>query len=415
MFNTSSILRTATGLAVAAVIAAPLASCSGATRALPAASGGSAAQSRQMANPFNARVVAIPDAAKFVSEAQRRAVRHDVSPGASKSCLKGPFIYTSDNPTGDLDVFCEDSVKKAPNALVGTVNQQAGWGLAVIPVKMPPPPPSNPCTGSQELLAVGVNPSGSSPGTIYIYCNLAAGAAMVKMNSAPLALTQGYPLGICWDQSGGIYATEFPSNTIAHFTYNQLRTGGTATTTFTTSVNVVQYQVACDYDKLMINEKPKGENYLIAFGYDANGNVNITNVSTSGGGVHAETVEQTLGSYGTTAFPGGLAIDTHDDLVANNQLGTMYDFNPELWNSPARGSCTWGYNPNDYVGIAFDDTQRELWAADTNFGGTTYGQSNRFPFSGSACTQGESGYQTQHPIGAEASYYGIAVWPNRGV
>jgi hypothetical protein len=97
----------------------------------------------------------------------------------------------------------------------------------------------------------------------------------------------------------------------------------------------------------------------------------------------------------------------------------MYAFNPELWNGPPVGTCRWTFNPDDYVNITFDDTQLEVWAADTNVSGstlTTYGQSNHFPFGGSPpCSTGESGYQTQHPLAGEQINDGIAVWPNRGV
>ncbi len=408
MFSNRSILQTAAGLTVTVLVAGGLAACSGATHALPA---GVAAQSRQTGNPYNAQAVAIPNAAKFVDEARRRGFVHNTIRNAATKCRKNVYIYTSEAVTGDLDVFCEDAVKKgAPNTLVSQTANLAGWGLAVSPNNLPVTAACG-LPASQELLAVGTN-----SGTINIYCKL-SGGGYTQMNTGALTLTQGDAYGICFDQTGGIYATEFPYNTIAHFTNAQLTNGG-APAILTTNVNVAQYYVACDYDKLVLKGKPKGENYLIAYGFDANGNVNVTNVNTGSG---AETVEQTIGNISAgTGFPGGLALDRRDDLVANNQYGTMYYFNPELWNSPPLGSCTWGFNPNDYTNIVFDDRQDEIWAADTNVGSsgvlTTYGQSNAFPFAGSGpCSPGSSGYQTSHPLAGEAQYLGIAVWPNRGV
>jgi hypothetical protein len=412
MIGNRSILHTAAGLAVAALLAQALAGCSAGTRALP---GGIAPpQSRDAGNPYNARAVAIPNASKFLAEAERRGVPHKTIRNAATKCKKNAYIYTSETVTADLDVFCEDTAKKGtPNGLISQTPGLAGWGLAVSPDKLPVPTTTCGLPAFQELLAVGTN-----SGTINIYCKLSGGGyTQLNPSTSPLTLTQGDAYGICFDQTGGIYATEFPYNTIAHFTNAQLATGGTPTI-LTTNVNVAQYYVACDYDKLMLKGKPKGENYLMAYGFDANGNVNVTNVNTSTG---AETVEQTIGNVNSgTGFPGGLALDRRDDLVVNNQYGTLYYFNPELWNSKPLGTCTWGYNPNDYTNIVFDDRQDEIWAADTNFSAsglfTTYGQSNAFPFKGSgACSPGSSGYQTSHPLAGESQYLGIAVWPNRGV
>jgi|GEM_PF-5708216 len=410
MLQTSSILRAATGIAVAAFMTPSLAGCSGATHALP---GGiaAAAQSRQTANAYNARLLAIPNASNFIREAQRRGASHDaIRSDAGTKCLKNVYIYTSENITGDLDVFCEDATKKAQNTLVSSAPGKAGFGLAVTPDNLPNVPTA-PCSNgsSQELLAAGTD-----TGTINIYCNLASGAGYVLLNT--LTLPAGDALGICWDETGGIYATEWPNATIAHFTESQVIGPAGPPTTLNPNVNVVEYHLACDYDKLVLKGKPKGENYLMAYGFDANYNVNITNVNTTSG---SEAVEQTLGNYSAgTGFPGGLALDRRDDLAANDQYGTMYWFNPELWNTPPRGACTWGFNPNDYTNIVFDDAQNEIWAANVHFVSsilTTYGQSNRFPFGSGACGTGSSGYQTSHPIAGEQENLGIAVWPNRGV
>jgi hypothetical protein len=346
-----------------------------------------------------------------LAEAERRGVPHNSIHNAATKCKKNAYIYTSETVTGDLDVFCEDGTKGTQNGLVSQTSGLAGWGLAVSPNLPVPPTPCGP-PGLQELLAVGTN-----SGTINIYCKL-SGGGYTQLNTSPLALSQGDAYGICFDQTGGIYATEFPYNTIAHFTNAQLVTGGAPTTILTTNVNVVQYYVACDYDKLILKGKPKGENYLMAYGFDASGNVNVTNVNTVTG---AETVEQTIGNINSgTGFPGGLALDRRDDLAVNNQYGTLYYFNPELWNGKPLGACTWGFNPNDYTNIVFDDRQDEIWAANTNFTAsgllTTYGQSNAFSFKGSGpCSPGSSGYQTSHPLAGESQYLGIAVWPNRGV
>jgi hypothetical protein len=406
MLNAHSFLTAATGVVIAALITQPLAGCSGTTQALPDSS--AVAQSQHAANPYNARLAAIPNVAKFLSSAERRGVPHNKARGLTR-CSKNVYIYTSEDITGDLDVFCEDASNQGPNALVSQTANLAGWGVSVSPVKLPVK--NHPCTqGSlQELLAVGTN-----AGTVNIYCNL-SGGGYVQMNTAPLKLTKGTALGICFDSGGGIYANEFPYNTIDYFTNAQLVSGGSPTKVLTTNVNVVEFNLACDFDTLHIGN-PSGENYLMAYGYDAQGNVNVTHVNTTSG---AETVEQTLGNINSqTGFPGGLALDNHDDLVVNNQYGVMYAFNPELWNGPPVGTCRWGY-PNDYINITFDDTQLEVWAADTNYAGgvlTTYGQSNHFPFEGSPpCSAGESGYQTQHPLAGEQVNQGIAVWPNRGV
>jgi hypothetical protein len=303
----------------------------------------------------------------------------------------GPYLYASDNLVGELDEYTEDN----PGSPIATCAGCAGWGLAVRP-------------GLNPRLAVG-----KSGGTVEIYTNLASGN---PAHTSTLKLSGGgEAFGICFDSAGGLWADNFSTATLDHFSAAKVNAAAGTFNPFPTwiaagDVDVVFY-LACD------NGPGLGDNKLYAYGYNSsNGNVNVDQVGSGG----AEAVETLVGNViSGTAYPGGLAIAPNDRMVVNSQVGTLYNMGVvEPWAgavNPAT-SCTWGLNPNDVASIVWDNQipNKEVWGVDILSGSSTSdAESFKYPLgAGGACAPGESGGPSTPLQGLE--YLGVAVYPNAG-
>jgi hypothetical protein len=302
------------------------------------------------------------------------------------------YLYASDNSTGNVDIFPEDH----PTNPIGTCAGCGGWGLAVSPES----------SGHPALLAIG-----KIGGTVEIYNKL--GPSPVHL--ATLTLSGGSSVnsyGLCWARDGGLYADNWPTNAIDFYNHAKVIGGGAPTKTLKVSGgNTVVYYIACD------NETISKQNILLSYGYNQNAgdNVEVDLVAQTNG---AETLEQIVGNLSSgTGFPGGLAIDAKDDLVANDQYGTFYDLgNTEPWTGSPVASCKWGFNPNDLTSIVFDNAQDELWAGNLQFIGAEFAQSYAYPLihKGNCKSPGSSGGPTTEQSGETGGYLGVAVWPNKG-
>jgi len=373
-------------LATTALVAF-LAGCSGSSQFAPAQSG-SATQSvnRAPAGPMRSTTYPTLNGQPAVTLNRLSDLRFMPTGAGPDKGGKTVYLYLNDDTTGNVDVFNEDT-----DALVAQCPACGGWGLAVSPENL---------DGTGELLAVGKS---GAPGTVEIYDALSTGT---PVHIATLNSSVGDAYGICFDNTGGVYGTNFVSGTIDHWTAAQvLGTGGAGTQTSTIMTDT-RY-VACDHDKLK-----SGENYLMASGNSGAGNHTVEEV------LPVDVVVQANINYNGAHFPGGLAIDKKDDLVVNDQYGAMFDLgNKEPWKAKIKSYCTWGFNPNDYTSIVFDDTQKEIWASDIQFSSLsgTVGKSNKYPLvNKKACPTGESKGPTA-PQANESQYLGVAVWPNTGV
>jgi hypothetical protein len=375
----------------ATALVAFLAGCAGSSQFAP--TGGTTTQSVNHAQPVGSLVRQDAKATLFGAPAIRttRLSENSFHSFGTEPDKTVAVLFASDNSTGNVDEFKEDK----PTNPIATCAGCGGWGLAVSP--------SAP-VGSQ-LLAVG-----KSGGTVSIYKTLTGTPVFV----ASLTLSGGgsgdNAYGICFDDSGGLWADNWPSNGIDYFTAAQVNGGGgAATATIFGSSNLAEYYLACDWDT-----PKKGENILLSYGYDSSSNVNVDTVNTSTG---AETLVANVGNLGSgTGFPGGIAVDKKDDLLANDQYGTLYEYaGADKWK--LKGSCTWGFNPNDWTSIVFDDTQKESWAGDLQFSSAgEFAISTKLPLAKSgACKPGESGGPSTKQSGETAGYLGIAVYPNNGV
>jgi len=297
-----------------------------------------------------------------------------------------PVIFMSGNLTGNVYVFNEDK----PTNPTKTCSGCGGWGLAVKP-------------GLKPLLA-----SGNTSGGVNIY-------TLPSLTSVQtLALTGGgNAYGLCFDSKGGLWADNWPTGTIDHWTAPQTVGGGTHSSINVSGDATVVYYIACD-----TNDGKVKENTLYAYGYNPNNSqlpVNVDAVNTTTG---AETAEFNAGSLAAgTGFPGGIAISAKDDLAVNDQYGTLYEAGTkEPWKGSGSVGCTWGFNPNDWTTIAYDNTQKEIWGGDINFGSSTLMEiavsAAASPIKSGSCATGESGGPSTAISNDEP--LGIAVYPNLG-
>jgi len=294
-----------------------------------------------------------------------------------------PKLFLSNNTTGAIDLYPEDNPTNPTASCAGC----GGWGLAVRP-------------GAGSVLAAG-----TSSGTVNIF------ALPALTLSATVSLTGGgSAYGLCFDFAGGLWADNWPTGTLNYWKKADLVTGHAPDKTINAAgdANIVYY-LACDAES-------KKENTLYAYGYNSSSDaVNVDGVNKISG---AETADFTAGNLGSgTGFPGGLAISAKDDLVVNNQYGTLYEAGvKEPWKGNGSKGCTWGFNPNDITNVAYDNLQKEVWGSNINFGGTTlmtYGESIKAsPVATGTCATGESGGPSTGIANDE--YLGVAVFPNLG-
>jgi hypothetical protein len=295
--------------------------------------------------------------------------------------VNGPvYLYGSDNVTGNVDIFPEDN----PSAPFSTCAGCGGWGLAI-------------SHGAGPLLAAG-----TLAGTVGIYT---LGDPANPILAQTLVLTGGgHAFGICFDDHGGIYADNYPTNIIDHWT--SALTGGVHTAIPAHYDVYYVFYLACD------KESPTATK-LYAYGINpTTGAVNVDLVATPGG---LETPETLVGNASSgTGYPGGLAIAANDDMVVNNdRLHKLYDMGTtEPWWGTATFGCTWGPPPHKIASIVWDNTDAEVWAGSI-VAGATFAESISAPIpTGGPCARGESGGPTDRIAGEK--YYGVAVYPNKG-
>jgi len=318
------------------------------------------------------------------------------------TCKKSVYLFANDYATKNVDEFCEDSAKGKNNALVSICAACGGWGLAVSPI-------------TQEL-AIGTNDS-----TVTLWTVAANGTITYTGSTLVLSQPGTEPLGICFDGTGGLYATDYSSNAIDYFDAAEVAGPGSSspTGTWLTETNQINYYLACAF-KRTAKGKVKN-NILMADGVAKNlrykEDFTLTYVSdtTPVGAVPvADSVSFDFGEFPPNV-PGGLTLNKKNNLVVSNQKGYLYDMGTrEVWANPPVVSCP---DLGDYSGIVFDDKQDEIWADFiTHSSPPTEAVSTVYPLAatGPCVTPGSSGGPAI-PNDGEGDYLGIAVWPNKGV
>jgi hypothetical protein len=182
--------------------------------------------------------------------------------------------------------------------------------------------------------------------------------------------------GGAWDSKGNLAVTNWPNNTTDFFTAKTIQgnpAGAKADKTLTlTQITELFFEAADKPKKDSIRPccgaAPIFADDLIADGFDANGNFIVEEVNVDTG---AETLLQTIGNATSgTGFPGGLAVDNKSNLTVDNQFGYLYTFGPP-WTGLPKYTFAYDFPANDFTTIALDSENRNLYAANIFYEGST--------------------------------------------
>jgi len=277
------------------------------------------------------------------------------------------LIFASDNFTGNVDAYNEST-----GALAYQCAGCGGWGVAV-------------SKGHGNHLAVG-----TFGGEVTIWKVGSHSISLISTLTESLAASGYNADGVTWDDKGGVYASDWPSNTVDYWNASAVAAGGAPTSSFQVSaLDAVYY--------LSWVKKPA---QLEASGYDSSLNVDLVNATT-------DTIQNVDGNLSQgTGFPGGVDTDKSTNVYMNDQYGTITEY-PNAGNQSASASCNWGFDPNDYTGIALGTAETSVWGADINFGSglESYGQEDTLPLSGSC-----SATLNTSPAQVSEEYLGIASY-----
>lgn len=331
----------------------------------------------------------------------------------------GPVdLFVSDGVTGNLYEYCEDIPPNLNTPRLTRVGI-AGWGLAVNPL-------------APQQLAVGKRNVAGQPGRIKIYNVLANGALAPPAGVSTLKLgkANANALGICFDSTGGLYATNYNTSEIDYF--NAAAVAGPGVFNPTTSWQMVDkngnpffgYYLACDF------EEPEMNNIVMVDGVDASNNVDVAVFMGPLVVPPVIAVSQTFGPFGVNGpnYPGGMTLNGHgptgaDDhlVVSDTSAGVLVDLGSvEPWNNPSNNILCHvpGFPANAYLPIVFDNRQDEIWAGNLMPSGTVFNSdavTTEYPLppSQSSCHPGQSGGPTA--VILNETFVGAAIWPNTGV
>jgi hypothetical protein len=365
----SHLLRAGTGLALAAC----LSGCNAAVQsnpsgALPAARG----EAHAVRIVADAKLFRSPEAnARLAAQGTLRRVGAGHFAPFARAGKPPGFVFLSDTLTGNVDTYNETT-----GALITTCAGCGGWGLAISG------------TGNLAMGAYG--------GVVTLWHVAQTGITQYGTCTLSGAADDTNAVGITWDGKGGIYAGNWPSNTIDYFSAATIAGGCTAPTLSleTTNLEVVFY--------LAIARKG-----LLADGYTFSGDADLMAINEKTG---ADTELQTIGNLSAgTGYPGGVAADAAQNVYVVNQYGTVTSF-ATSGRGAENGSCLLPSVDYDETALALGTTEKNFFAATANFTGSvteTFGLAEALPLgSGAVCTLQ---YQTS-PEQASEQYIGAAVW-----
>jgi hypothetical protein len=289
-------------------------------------------------------------------------------------CKRGAgTLFASDNVGGHVDAFCGAGVGPVPAGEMPVAPflqpKPGGWGLAI--------------DRTGRFLAAGADRA-----TVDLYRVLAFG-------SAPHVLTLGHAgsnaFGLSWDAKGGLYATEFPNHYLDYFKSPWKQSSPTCV--YTSKLIVSMFSVAAGGTSVDIYGEGSGSAVYL---------INLVNGSTCAG------PEKVVVSF-SNGVPGGLAMNRAGRLVANDQLGALYDLGRYPGVAPV-AACAWATPSYGLTNIAFD-AKGSIWgSAAAKYGAfPTYLVSLNYPFQGlgHCVSPGPSGGPTYQVLNEE--YYGIAA------
>jgi hypothetical protein len=278
------------------------------------------------------------------------------------------LLFLNGNLTSNVDVYSESG------EFISECEGCGGWGLAAY--------------AKNSELAIG-----AYGGLVTVWT---VGSPMVPI--ATLGLSRrahgAEALGLAFDAEGNLFASNYPANTIDEFSAATIKAGGgEPDSTFRVRGFAEVYYLATAGTHLLLDGWDPSYNFIVA-------DVGIR------GSKSRTTILQTLGSRSAgTGFPGGLALDEDNTLLVDNQYAGTIETFAEPWTGCATSMLAWGYDPDDYTGIALDLKSHVVWAANIHTVGsvaTSYGVANSYPL-------GSIGNATAPAVADQ--YVGIIVSP----
>jgi hypothetical protein len=290
-----------------------------------------------------------------------------------KKCKKSCYdlVVASANTYYNLDIF-----NGAPSpSYIETVSGVAGWGVA---------------SYGKDTLAWGSTAYGILVGNFSV-----SGSTLTLNETAqltPSEFKKGYQaLGIAYDRKGDLYGDDWPGACVDKWKKSTIAGySGTA---------LPPDQTFCSSQLVELYYLGIGKTAIYASGYDSSENSALDTIALN---LSSEKITEDPINNPNGGFPGGVAVTKHNEVYVNDQLGTIYGF--KNGTGSANQSVNWGYDPNDYSDINLDSSQKNLWAANLNFGSGEIPQieDNSVPLK-SVQTEGANGPESYE------EYLGIAA------
>ena len=289
------------------------------------------------------------------------AIQFDRAKIDAKKALN--YVFTSDGGTGDINIYDEASL-----TLLGQGAGFGGWGVAA-------DKKGHVCWGtfSGTIACGNTSVYGWTP-------------------TAYLSESTGDAMGLAFTSNGDLYATNFGSTIIDHWSAAQVA-GCSGPCLPVSSFGVAAlgyaYYLGADGAKLYV------DGYDSSFTYAVVGAVNVKT------GKFAETIISPASEF----FPGGVAFDKSHTLIWDDQYGVLLSLAKPYSSVTGYLDYNNGTNPLDYSGIALDSKETDLLAANIyNCGSSTCSnaQENSYPLGSVGLASGTNG---------DVADVGIAITP----
>ncbi len=187
-----------------------------------------------------------------------------------------------------------------------------------------------------------------------------------------LTLTSGSAMGLAFDSSGNLYATDWPSSCWDTFTAAAVASGG-ASSGQTCNVNFSSIYNLATYGTALYVAGQDAASSALAIGTTSK---LLQDVQTDLDGVN-----NGLCAAYSLSYPGGVALTKDGRMVVNNALGCVTIYKPPYDRKAIRHFSWVAYNLS-YSGIAIGKAQNHIWGAGATTISTDIGFATEWNFAG---------------------------------